>query len=341
LSWDEFEMIRIGLVNHSDENIEALQDMVMAIPGFKVIWVTSKGSNVIEFIKANKPDLLLLDLLMGNMNGADMTREIMKNNPCTILVMTPSTKTNQGLVFEALSAGAMDALMTPSPDKDEQGNFTGAVEFQRKLSDLARIISSNRAPEIHTSSKTELLIGIGASTGGPKAVVSVLSAIPQSFKAIIIVVVHVDKEFAEGMAQWMSSMTGHNVCTAQEGHVPKSGEILLAASNDHLVLKRNGMLGYTASPIENPFRPSVDVMFTSLIQHWKGNAIGVLLTGMGDDGALGLQALRQHGWHTIAQDEESSVIYGMPKAAAKIDAASEILSLNKIGIKLASLLKDN
>ncbi|MDX8381044.1 MAG: chemotaxis-specific protein-glutamate methyltransferase CheB [Ghiorsea sp.] len=332
-------MIRIGLVNHSDENIEALRDMVMAIPGFKVIWETSKGSDVIELIKANKPDLLLLDLLMGNMNGADMTREIMKNNPCPILVMTPSTKTNQGLVFEALSAGAMDALMTPSMDKDEQEKFTDAAGFQRKLSDLARIISSNLTPKTHTSSKTELLIAIGASTGGPKAVVSVLSAIPESFKAIIIIVVHVNQEFAEGMAQWMSSMTGHNVCTAQEGHLPKSGEILLAASNDHLVINRKGVLGYISSPIENPFRPSVDVMFTSLIQHWKGEAVGVLLTGMGDDGALGLKALRQHGWQTLAQDEKSSVIYGMPKAAAKIDAASEILSLNNIGIKLASMLK--
>jgi len=334
-------MMRVGIAHNSAAVAATLHDMIATLPGFSVAWVAKSGVNTLESCKVNTPDLLLLDLRFTDMDSVKIAAAIMKNTPCTILVMTSSMKMDQGLAFDALSAGAMDVVKMPAMEKDVPSHLIDIEKFKKKLSDLARIIRSNRKPNRHKTSKTKLLIGIGASTGGPKAVVSVLSAIPKPIQATMIVVVHVNQEFAEGMAQWMSGMTGHTVRTAQEGDIPKAGEILLAASNDHLVLNPNGTLGYTATPIENPFRPSVDVMFKSLVQHWRGKAIGVLLTGMGEDGALGLQALRQHGWFTIAQDEKSSVIYGMPKAAAKIDAATEILSLNNIGIKLASLIDDD
>jgi len=153
----------------------------------------------------------------------------------------------------------------------------------------------------------------------------------------VVVVVHVDEEFAPGMASWMNDQLLLPVHLAREGARPKTGEVLFAATNEHLVLTHQRKLHYTPEPENYAYRPSVNVFFNSLVRCWRGTAIGVLLTGMGNDGAQGLKSMREHGWHTIAQDEESSIIYGMPKAAARTGAACEIRPLASIGPALMQL----
>jgi len=194
------------------------------------------------------------------------------------------------------------------------------------------------AYENNSDRNNALLIAIGASTGGPAAVLNLLSTLPASFSAAVVVVIHVDEKFAPDMAAWMDGKTKMPVHLVDEGKHPKAGEVLLAATNEHLVLTRNQTLHYTREPVDYPYRPSVDAFFSSLVQNWRGEATGVLLTGMGKDGAKGLKAMREHGWHTIAQDKTSSAIYGMPKAAAKIGAVSEILPLEHIGAGLIRLI---
>lgn len=146
---------------------------------------------------------------------------------------------------------------------------------------------------------------------------------------------------ASGMAQWLDGYSPLPVRIARQGSVPQAGEVLLAATNDHLHLTSRGVLAYTRRPEETPYRPSVDVFFHSVVDHWKGEAIGVLLTGMGRDGALGLKAMRTKGHYTIAQDEATSAVYGMPKAAAAIGAASAVLPLERIADQLISLVQRN
>jgi chemotaxis response regulator CheB len=182
------------------------------------------------------------------------------------------------------------------------------------------------------------LVAIGASAGGPAALATVLGGLPKNFPAAIVVIQHVDEHMAQGMAEWLAQHTALPVRVAGEGDRLAVGSVLLAGTNDHLVLKTPDRVGYSAEPRDYVYRPSVDAFFHSVGRLWRGDAVGVLLTGMGRDGALGLKALRSQGRHTIAQDADSSAVYGMPKAAAKLDAAVDILPLDRIAGRLMTLV---
>lgn len=183
------------------------------------------------------------------------------------------------------------------------------------------------------------LVAIGASAGGPAAVATVLSGLPKEFPGAVVVIQHVDAHMAQGMAEWLANQSPLPVRIAAEGDRPVLGSVLIAATSDHLVLKSAERLGYSPEPRDYVYRPSVDAFFQSASRLWRGDVVGVLLTGMGRDGALGLKALRDQGRHTIAQDEESSAVYGMPKAAARINAAVDILPLARIAPRLVTLVR--
>jgi len=184
------------------------------------------------------------------------------------------------------------------------------------------------APRI--TSDTDLL-AIGASAGGPSALATLLAALPADFAPATVIVQHVDQAFALGMADWLNEQSALPVRVAREGDRPEPGCVLLAATNDHLHFCGGGnRLAYTKEPLATPYRPSIDVFFHSVVARWSGNAVGVLLTGMGRDGAAGLAAMRAKGYYTIAQDEATCAVYGMPKAAAALNAAVAILPLPNI-----------
>lgn len=182
-----------------------------------------------------------------------------------------------------------------------------------------------------------MIVAIGASTGGPTAVQEVLSQLPKDFPGAIVIVQHVEMRHASGMSDWLGDGLSMPVRIACEGDRPLPGTALFSATNDHLVLRPNGRLAYTKNPIDEPYRPSVDAFFASLALYAKEKIIAVLLTGMGRDGGRGLLALRRLGHTTMAQDQESSIVYGMPKAAAELGAAMEILNPTKIGHRLKEL----
>ena len=181
------------------------------------------------------------------------------------------------------------------------------------------------------------LIAIGASAGGPVALARIISYLPANFCTPIVIVQHVDPQFAPGLANWLDNQTPLRVRLAQEGDAPCPGTILLAGRDQHLVLTLSHRLDYVAEPLDCSYRPSVDVFFKSIRRHWIGEVLGVLLTGMGRDGAQGLSGLRQAGHYTIAQDEASSAVFGMPKAAVELGAVDEVLSLDQIGLRLRAL----
>jgi two-component system response regulator WspF len=166
---------------------------------------------------------------------------------------------------------------------------------------------------------------------------AVLSALPKAFPAAIVIVQHVDEQFALGMAEWLSSSSVLPVRVAREGDRPAAGTALLAGTNDHLIFKTSSKLGYSGEPRELSYRPSVDVFFESLSEVWLGDAVGVLLTGMGRDGARGLKSMRNKGHYTIAQDQTTSAVYGMPKAAATLGAAVDILPVDRIAARLIEI----
>jgi two-component system, chemotaxis family, response regulator WspF len=185
------------------------------------------------------------------------------------------------------------------------------------------------------------LVAIGSSAGGPPALAILLRGLPRNFPAAVVIVQHIDGRMALGMAEWLGHHSALPVRVAAEGDKPTGGEVLLAATSDHLVLKSAERLGYTTEPRELVYRPSVDVFFQSVCRRWRSSAVGVLLSGMGRDGAVGLKALREHGCHTIAQDEASSAVYGMPKAAAAISAAVEVLPMDRIAARLIAVCESS
>jgi two-component system response regulator WspF len=184
------------------------------------------------------------------------------------------------------------------------------------------------------------LVVLGASTGGPQALAEILAGLPARLRAGVIIVQHVDATFAPGLAQWLSEQANRPVTLIAEGHRPAAGEVLLSVTDDHLVLGEDHRLHYSPEPRSACYRPSVNVFFTSVARNWPRPGVAALLTGMFHDGAEGLLALRRLGWRTIAQDEASSVVWGMPKAAIEIGAAEEVLHLDQIAGAIARLVQD-
>lgn len=333
--------MRIGIVNDMPLAVEALRRALALDPAHRVLWVAGNGAEAVERCAAQTPDVVLMDLLMPVMDGVEATRRIMANSPCAIIVVTVDLEQNLSRVFDAMGCGAVDAVNTPALGVGDSAE--AARPLLRKLQNLAWLTSPESArPRTRDAAregggKARRLVAVGASAGGPAALADLLGRLPESFSAAMVVVQHVDEVFAAGMAEWLASQSRIPVRLARSGEPPQPGCVLLAATNDHIRLLRNGELAYTAEPSGHIYRPSIDVFFDSVVDNWVGQAVGVLLTGMGRDGALGLKHMRERGFLTLAQDQASSAVYGMPKAAAAIGAATEIRSLGDIARRLGEL----
>ena len=337
--------MRIAIVNDMMMAVEAMRRVLVKAPGHQLAWIARDGAEAVERCAKDTPDLVLMDLIMPEMDGVEATRRIMANNPCAIVVVTANVNHNSAKVFEAMGAGALDAVNTPTMER--AGIPSGAEALLGKIDTISRFIGNdgNKNSSIVTRHNVHLeheqkrpLVAIGASAGGPAALAKVLAPLPADFPAPIVIVQHVDAQFAPGLASWLDFQTALPVRLAQQGDQPKPGTVLLAGTENHLIFVSPDRLGYTAHPREISYRPSVDVFFKSVDRLWKGDVVGILLTGMGRDGAIGLKALHDSGHHTIAQDRATSAVYGMPKAAAELKAATEILPLDKIGPQVANIL---
>jgi two-component system chemotaxis response regulator CheB/two-component system response regulator WspF len=337
--------MKIGIVNDLGLAVTALRRALSLRADHQVIWVAKDGQEAVDYCSIQRPDLVLMDLVMPRLDGVEATRRIMADSPCAILIVTVDIHTHAERVYEAMGAGAIDAIDTPIVGRGDIRK--ASAPLLEKIDQIGRIASDREPvgrpltapPEEAGHGDATQLVAIGVSAGGPAALAILLGALPQDFPAAVVIVQHVDRAFAAGLAQWLDGQSALPVRVAVEGERPQSGVVLIAATNDHLALRADGRLGYTREPAQAPYRPSVDVFFQSVVRAWRGVAIGVLLTGMGRDGAVGLKALRDEGHWTIAQDEATCAVYGMPKAAAALDAASSILPLGAIADALVHALQ--
>ena len=333
--------MKIAIVNDMPMAVEALRRALAFEPAHEVIWVAHDGAEAVRQCRAHAPDLILMDLIMPVMDGVEATRRIMADTPCAIVIVTVDRKQHVHRVFEAMGHGALDVVDTPALGGDPR---EAAAPLLRKILNIGWLIGQQRnnaprhvAPPARPTVQRQGLVAIGSSAGGPAALEVLLKAMPRAFPAAVVLVQHVDQVFAAGMADWLSGVSGLPVRLAREGEPPQPGQVLLAGTNHHLRLLQDGRLAYTAEPVDAIYRPSIDVFFESVVRYWRGDAVGVLLTGMGRDGAQGLKQMRERGFTTIAQDQHSSAVYGMPKAAAAIDAASEIRPLERIAGRLVEI----
>jgi two-component system response regulator WspF len=268
----------------------------------------------------------------------------MATRSCPILIVTAAVRDHIGPVYDALSLGALDAVDTPV--LDATGRLVGAEAFMAKIGTIAKLIGKPVPALSRSASMVTLrpqlpstLVLIGASTGGPGALKEILKALPGDESLSVVIVQHVDRSFTGGLASWLGEESRLPVELAVEGQAPVPGKALLADTNDHLILDSRRRLCYTPEPREACFRPSVDVFFSSVAEHWPTPGVAVLLTGMGRDGAKGLLQLHSCGWHTIAQDSATCVVWGMPRAAAECGAAAEVLPLDKIASAIVARVR--
>ncbi|HED19874.1 MAG TPA: chemotaxis response regulator protein-glutamate methylesterase [Gammaproteobacteria bacterium] len=335
-------MLKIAIVNDSMIATESLRRVIVSVPEYELVWTACNGFEAVQRCSKRCPDIILMDLIMPEMDGVEATRRISAEYECAILVVTATVDGYTGKVFEAMGAGALDAVNTPVLGESGQGE--GRDSLIRKIDTIATLLHSKPYRRRQSDSAAGHpkpvtsgvpLIAIGASTGGPSALKEVLQALPADLGAAVAIVQHIDEQFAASFTDWLDEHTPLPVLIAKPGDRFEPGTALVCGREDHLVFSANGTLDYTPEPRELAYRPSVDVFFNSLAENYVNQLVGVLLTGMGKDGAAGLKAMRERGWITLAQDKETCAVYGMPKAAKELDAATEILPLGNIGPHLA------
>lgn len=340
--------MRIGIVNDTPMMVEVLRRVIAETGRHELIWIARDGEEAVQMCAWQLPDVVLMDLLMPRMDGVEATRRIMHGTPCPILIVTSDMGTSTAKIYEALGHGALDATQTPA--LIGAAGKRDAAALIEKIDNLGLLPPEAVAPPVRLrvgppvvplsigSAAAVPLVAVGASAGGPAALAQMLRAVPPDFGAALVIVQHIDAAFAQGMADWLGMQARIPVRLAEEGDSPKPGQVLLAGNNKHLVFRSGGVLGYVAGAASDVYRPSVDMFFHSVVKHWPSPAVGVLLTGMGRDGAAGLKAMREHGSHTIAQDQASCAVYGMPKAAVALNAAVEVLPVSGIAARLQGLL---
>jgi two-component system, chemotaxis family, protein-glutamate methylesterase/glutaminase len=345
---------RVLVVEDSATVRQRLVDILGSDPDIELVGEAADGKRAIELCQQYRPDVITMDMMLPLMSGLAATEYIMAHCPTPILVVSAST--NRGELFkiyEALAAGAVDVLEKPTGTEVEgawEQRFLSTVKLVARI----RVITHPRArlaglrkpaPEVVPASigarrpaQKYDLVAIGASTGGPAAIVEILRGLPAEFQLPILLVLHINEPFGTAFADWLDGQTSRRVACPKDGAPLASaiGRVMMAPGGRHLVV-RDGRLHLTTDLERHSCRPSVDVLFESVAREHGASAAACLLTGMGKDGALGLLKIRQAGGTTIAQDETSSVIYGMPREAAMLGAATHVLRLGEIAPRLASL----
>lgn len=322
--------MRIGVVNDRNIVMERICGILIS-EGYEIAWKAYDGHQSVSMCSSDTPDMVLMDLNMPAMDGIEATRKIMAVCPCPVLVITSDIHGNVSKIFEAMGAGALDAVATP--DGNGNGSIEGRGGFLDKISMIERLNKNNHSKVRRVKNSPRVpLLAIGSSTGGPSALAKILSTLPEDFPAAVIVVQHVDGCFSESLAKWLDGQTKIKIRLAKAGDTPVAGQALIAPGNKHLYMDSAMCLNFRVDNGECPYIPSVDVFFNSLssLPAVKG-ATAVLLTGMGSDGAEGMLKLKEKGWLTIAQDKESSVVWGMPGVAVKLGAALHVLPIDSIG----------
>ena len=329
--------MRIAIVDEP-RRAELLKLAILLGAEHQVTWLADCASGLGERCAADMPDLVLVTVDVPSVDGLAATRLLVRDAGTAVL-LTSAGQADPARVFEGIGYGALDAVSL------QEALFPEAISalLLPKIAAVARWIGKGAAKGSGAGAEDRggcpQLVAIGASAGGPAALSVVLSGLARTLPAGIVVVQHLGEDFTVGVAEWLRRSTELDVRVAREGDRPAAGCVLVAGGNDHLIFKPSGRLGYTTEPHDKVYRPSIDVFFDSVCRLWRAPAVGVLLTGMGRDGAQGLRALRSKGHHTIAQDEATSAVYGMPKAAAALNAAVDILPLDGIAARIAEAVQ--
>lgn len=368
--------IRVLVAEDSSLFADSIVAILESAPDIKVVGVATNGLMAVELTRTLAPDVVLMDVRMPVLDGLDAVQRIMAATPTRILVMTADPEGRTGtMAFEALRRGALELVpkpMTWTGTPQEQDELRGRIRMLSRIPVIAHLrrgrvgetphptsvdprVARDRAPvpPSHKSDTIEpptmppaidphpdrrvRLVAMGASTGGPAALAKLIPGLPNGYPAPILIVQHLSRGFEAQLVGWLSELAAGPVLVAKHGVPLVNGSVYIAPSSAHLRVDRDMRVALDTSPALNGHRPAADVLFESVAHCMGVNGVGVLLTGMGADGARGLRTMRDRGAYTIAQDRESSAVYGMPKAAVDADAAMEVAPLSRIASILCRL----
>ncbi len=345
--------IRVLVAEDSPVARELLTHILNSDPGIHVIDSVGTGEEAIQAASLERPDIITMDIHLPGINGFEATRTIMETTPVPIVIVTSScdmrTLENS---FKAIDAGALSVL--EKPQGIGHPNFTknvkdlittiklmSEIKVVRRWSQKQRTMQSEETIDrniVPASSKVEV-VAIGASTGGPPVIERILSGLPKTFAPPILIVQHMTEGFIRGFTEWLGQTSALPVHLAFNGSIARGGHVYIAPDNLHMKIDPGGRIACLSGSPKNGVRPSVSILFETVALRYGKNAVGVLLTGMGKDGAEELKVMRDKGAITIAQDEQTSAVYGMPKEAVKLDAAKYILPVDRVASVLTTLTK--
>ncbi|NMB90898.1 MAG: chemotaxis-specific protein-glutamate methyltransferase CheB [Chloroflexi bacterium] len=342
-------MIRVLVVEDSPTVSLLLKSILDSDPEIKVIETAKNGEEGLRKTLLYKPDLVTMDIHMPGIDGFEATRRIMSEAPRPIIIVTASFDPQEvKLSFQALEAGALAVIEKPvGPGSPRfQENVKELIKMVKLLAEVKVVHRRSdsrpiRRPLLVVDAANQIeVIGMGASTGGPAALATILGGLPEHFPVPILIVQHIAAGFDAGLAEWLAASSRQHVALAQDGQLLLPGQVLIAPQGYHLGISssKRVILDAGSEPI-GAFRPSATYLFKSMARVFGPRAIGVILTGMGSDGTPGLSAFHTAGGYIIAQDEASSVVYGMPGAAAAAGIVDQILPLNRIANALSALLQ--
>jgi two-component system chemotaxis response regulator CheB len=354
LDLTEPKMIKALVVEDSPVVRELLVHILNADPQVQVVAAACDGQKALEAVASLKPDVITMDINMPLMNGFEATRRIMETWPTPIVIVSGSWDLREvETTFQALDAGALAALPRPRGigHPEHASSARELVQTVKLMSEVRVVRRRPRAqngeaapsPPLPVSARPKpqeaeiQVVAIGASTGGPPVLMAVLSRLPKDFPVPIVVVQHMAAGFIQGFAEWLQHATGRPVQLAAQNERLLPSHVYVAPDSFQMKVTMGGRICLASDGPENGVCPSVSCLFRSVVEAYGSRAAGVLLTGMGRDGAEELKLMKERGAVTIAQDKESSVVFGMPGEAVKLDAATYVLSPNQIAAVLVSL----
>ena len=356
--------VKVLIVDDSALIRQMLTEILSADRSIEVVGVAADPLIARDKIKQLKPDVITLDVEMPKMDGVTFLKNLMRLHPLPVVMISTLTEQGADITFEALESGAIDFIAKPKIDvKEELQNYSEEITGKVKAAAKANVsaISSKISISANTETKvekklsadsvikkkappkrfktTDQIIALGASTGGTEAIKEVLVKMPADSPGMVISQ-HIPEAFSAPFAERMNGVSAMTVCEAKDGQQILPGHVYIAPGSHHLLVERNGaqyICRLNDGERVNRHKPSVDVMFRSVAQNVGPNAIGVILTGMGDDGAKGLLEMKETGANTMVQDEKTSVVWGMPGAAAKLGAADKEFPLSRIATNIMKL----
>lgn len=345
-------MIKVLIVEDSAVVREFLTHILDADPELRVVGAAPNGEEAVKLVEQMRPDVVTMDINMPRMGGFEATRRIMETCPTPIVIVSGSWDPKEvATTFRAVEAGALAVIARPMGLRHPEHAST-TTELVQTVKLMSEVKVVRRWPRLQRGGLVALppakagngrtpeeirLVAIGASTGGPIVVQTILSALPKDFPAPLLIVQHMAAGFIAGFVDWLARSSGFPVHLAAEGESLLPGHAYVAPDGLHLLAGSGGRIRLSQDEPENGLRPAVSCLFRSVAEAYGSQAIGVLLTGMGKDGAQELKQMRDRGAVTIAQDKESSIVFGMPGEAVQLEAATWVLPPERIAPALSGI----